>query len=196
MLKISHEIIILGHGKTKLSAQHFLTNLGTEVCFNVKFQTPPTHFRGQLALLFRYKAYFKPFPSVLNSPPPLLPLPLLSCFTERKNQLSSNSHYNIHQCTYICTSSSSPLLLLELRGGLVFLALECYLILTFLGNYTIDYLFSCTFNIFLSTEYTAFLLTVLNYLNKPSQNTSLKQLAMVNDHIVHKSGHFPCILWL
>lgn len=101
--------------------------------------------------------------------------------------------------TYTSTLTGAPsflsFALVRVEGLLVFLAIRILSDLTFWGNNTIDYRFSCIFNISLSTEYTPFLLTVHSYLNKLSHNTSLKQLSLISDHIAQNSGHFSCILY-
>ena len=74
MLKTSQQIT-LGNRKedrrkTNLSAQHFLTSPGTEVCFNFKF---PNAY--PLPSEVNWLSYFKPLPPLLNFPT-LLPSPL------------------------------------------------------------------------------------------------------------------------
>lgn len=68
---------------------------------------------------------------------------------------------------------------------------------TFSGNYTINCLFSCIFNVSLSTKCIPFLWTTLSDLNgiSPPHNTSLKQLSLFSNHVAQNSGHCPCMLF-
>lgn len=188
--------------KTSLSVWHCLASPGTGVCFNSKFPNAIQSWQRLAGSPTLYKLISNLLhPSSSISYTPTIPTPLLSSrrlvsFSERKKKLTffnlSLKHTPVysylHPVSSLLLSKSGRCWSSQLSGPSAF---------TFSGNYTINYLFSCIFNVSLSTKCIPFLWTTLSDLNgiSPPHNTSLKQLSLFSNHVAQNSGHCPCMLF-
>ena len=125
MLKTSHQITVRDgrkrdRRKMNLSVQHFL-NQPRHWNLTSNSQVPLSHFWGQLALLFSSLLQNPPIPSWALLPRhftfPSMSRWLVSRIIVKNHQCPSASHYKAHWSIYICTFSSSPLLLLQSSGA-------------------------------------------------------------------------------
>lgn len=125
-LKTSHQITVRdGRKKDRRKMNNILCSTffkpAQALEFNIQFPSAALSLWGQLALLFSSLLKNSPIPSSALLPWyctfPSLSRWFVSHVIAKHHQSSSISHYKVHWSIYICTFSSSPLLLLQSRGA-------------------------------------------------------------------------------